>query len=87
MRLGADRRHPDDEGMDACRQAGPVRLWKVVEYLDADARLVWVIDPAGKRATVYRSRSDIRILGLNDQLEGYDVLPGFLLPMSKLFAF
>jgi Uma2 family endonuclease len=60
---------------------------KVVEFLEAGARLVWVIDPAGKRATVYRSRSDIRILGLNDELDGYDVLPGFVLSLSKLFVF
>ncbi|MGH7459506.1 MAG: Uma2 family endonuclease [Longimicrobiales bacterium] len=61
-------------------------LQKVVEYLDAGARLVWVIDPIRKSATEYRSKSDIRILGLNDSLEGYDVLPGFELPLSRLFA-
>ena len=59
---------------------------KVVEYLDAGARLVWVIDPIGKRATVYRSTTDIQLLGLNDILDGHDVLPGFHLPMSRLFA-
>ncbi len=60
---------------------------KVVEYLDNGARLVWVIDPARRTATEYRSRSDIRILGLQDALVGYDVLPGFELSLSRLFSF
>ena len=58
---------------------------KVVEYLNAGARLVWVLDPINQRATVYRSTSDIQILGSNDVLNGYDVLPGFELLLSKLF--
>jgi Uma2 family endonuclease len=60
---------------------------KVTEYLDAGARLVWVIDPARKTATEYRSRNEIRMLGLADRLEGHDVLPGFALPLSRLFSF
>jgi Uma2 family endonuclease len=50
---------------------------KVTEYLDADVRMVWVVDPGSRTATVYRSREKIRILGEQDELDGTDVVPGF----------
>lgn len=59
---------------------------KVLEYLDAGARLVWVIDPETRTATVYRSRAEIRLLTGADSLDGGDVLPGFRLPLAELFA-
>jgi Uma2 family endonuclease len=37
-------------------------LDKVGEYLGAGVRLVWVIDPAARAATVYRSLTDVRRL-------------------------
>lgn len=59
---------------------------KVIQYLDAGARLVWVVDPESRTATVYRSRQEIRLLGEGEELDGEDVLPGFRLPLSDLFA-
>ncbi len=58
---------------------------KVLDYLTAGTRLVWVIDPSRETVTVYRSREDIRILGRDDVLDGGDVLPGFDLPIAELF--
>ena len=52
-------------------------LDKVGEYLGAGVRLVWVIDPAGRRATVYRSLTDVRTIGDEGVLDGEDVVPGF----------
>jgi Uma2 family endonuclease len=52
-------------------------LDKVGEYLESGVRMVWVIDPRTRRATVYRSLSDVRKLGVDDSLDGEDVLPGF----------
>jgi Uma2 family endonuclease len=52
-------------------------LDKVGEYLEAGARLVWVIDPRKGKAVVHRSLSDARELGPQDTLDGDDVLPGF----------
>lgn len=60
---------------------------KVFEYLDAGSRLVWVIDPETRTAVAYRSRTDIRLLGPEEALDGGDVLPGFRLPLARLFAF
>lgn len=59
---------------------------KVLEYLAAGSRLVWVVDPATRSVATYRSRKDIRLLTEGDVLEGDDVLPGFRLPISELFA-
>jgi Uma2 family endonuclease len=59
---------------------------KVLEYLEAGTRLVWVIDPRRETVMVYRSRDDIRILGRDDELDAADVLPGFKLALSELFG-
>lgn len=61
-------------------------LDKVEDYLEAGTRLVWVVEPRRQSITVYRSRNDIRLLGENDELEGYDVIPGFSLQVSEVFA-
>jgi len=50
---------------------------KVGEYLEAGVRLVWVIDPQKSRAAAYRSPLEARQIGLDDDLDGGDVVPGF----------
>jgi Uma2 family endonuclease len=59
---------------------------KVNQFLDAGSRLVWVVNPIRKSVTVYRSRTDVTVLRYEDTLDGGDVLPGFSLPLSRLFA-
>ncbi len=59
---------------------------KVLEYLAAGTRSVWVVDPPTRSVTTYRSRDEIRLLTMADELEGADVLPGFRLPLSELFS-
>jgi Uma2 family endonuclease len=59
---------------------------KALQYMDAGARLVWVVDPAGATVTVYRTRSDIRILAGDEVLSGEDVLPDLQVPVSELFS-
>ena len=58
---------------------------KVLEYLDAGSRLVWVVDPDPRTVTVYRSRDNIRMIGENGEIDSADVLPGFRLKVSELF--
>lgn len=60
-------------------------LDKVGEYLEAGVRLVWVIDPRRRTATVHRSISDARNLAPEDFLDGEDVLPGFRHRLADLF--
>lgn len=58
---------------------------KVIEYFEAGARLVWVIDPQSRTALVYKSLSDIALLREDDILTGGDVVPGFALQLGLLF--
>jgi Uma2 family endonuclease len=57
---------------------------KVLDYLDAGARLVWVVDPVSRTITAYRSRHDIRLLTGDEEIDGGDVLPGFRRRVSDL---
>jgi Uma2 family endonuclease len=66
-------------------RAGEV-LSKVYEWLDAGCRTVWLVDPESRSVTVYRSRSEIRVLAPTDQLPGEDVVPGFSIPVGEVFA-
>ena len=50
---------------------------KVSDWLNAGSRLVWVIDPARKRALVYREDGSVDMLANRDALSGENVLPGF----------
>ena len=59
---------------------------KVALYFGAGARAVWVFNPKKRTAAVYTSPSDVRILIEQETLEGGEVLPGFTLELSKLFA-
>jgi len=54
---------------------------KVADYLAAGARLVWVIDPAQRIVSVYRSLLSPRRIAADGVLNGEDVLPGFSFPI------
>ena len=58
---------------------------KVRDYLEAEARLVWVIAGQTKTATVYRADGSARLLREHESLEGEDVLPGLTIPLAELF--
>jgi Uma2 family endonuclease len=58
---------------------------KVCTWLDAECRLVWVVHPATRSVTVYRSRDDVRVLGEADVLEGSPVFDGFSAEVRDLF--
>ncbi len=59
---------------------------KVAEYLKAGALLVWVVDPTRRKARVHHPGQPARTLSQTDSLDGAAVLPGFTLPLSRLFA-
>ena len=59
---------------------------KVALYFAAGAQAVWVFNPKRRTVAVYSSPSDVRTLGEQETLDGGDVLPGFELELSKLFA-
>ena len=58
---------------------------KVCTWLDTGCRLVWVVYPATRSVTVYRSREDVRVLGEGDALDGSPVFEGFSAEVRELF--
>jgi Uma2 family endonuclease len=59
---------------------------KVTDYLDAGVRLVWVVDPPTRSVTSYAASGAARIIRVDEALEGDEVLHGFRVPLTKLFA-
>jgi len=59
---------------------------KIALYFAAGSRAVWVINPRRRTAAVYTSPSEFHTLSEQDTLGGGDVLPGFELKLSELFA-
>jgi Uma2 family endonuclease len=59
---------------------------KCREYFAAGVRLVWLIDPATRTATVFTALDQATHLSANDTLEGGDVLPGFALSLQDCFS-
>lgn len=59
---------------------------KATEYLEAGARLVWIVDPARRRVTIHRPEREPHHLGPGDCVDGGDVLPGFVLPVEGVFV-
>lgn len=58
---------------------------KVFDWLKAGCRMVIVLNPDQRTASIYRSLSDIRVLTESDTLSGEDIIPGWSIPVSKLF--
>lgn len=56
---------------------------KLYEYTRAGIRLVWIVDPDNKTAIVAHGG---RLLSISPdgRLEGFDVLPGFVLPLADI---
>jgi Uma2 family endonuclease len=58
---------------------------KADEYLSHGSRLVWVIDPRRQEVTVFRAAHEPVTLAHTDVLSGADVVPGFEMPVVRLF--
>jgi Uma2 family endonuclease len=55
------------------------------EYFFAGVRMVWEIDPRKRTAEVYSDPETSTAIPAGGSLDGGDVLPGFRLPLAKLF--
>lgn len=60
---------------------------KLGEYADAKVKVVWYVDPDAKEVTVYPKWKERgkKVVGLDGVLDGGSVLPGFTLPVAKIF--
>jgi Uma2 family endonuclease len=59
---------------------------KVGEYFGAGVRLVWLVDRKKEIVHVYTAPDEVRRLVAGQMLDGGELLPGFTLPLRKLFA-
>jgi Uma2 family endonuclease len=59
---------------------------KLDDYFRAGTRLVWFVDPRTRTADVYSSATDFKHIGRSGKLSGDAILPGFSLPLAKLFS-
>jgi Uma2 family endonuclease len=66
-------------------RAGAV-LAKVGDWLDAGSQVVWVVDPLRRLVSIYRADGSQALLGVDDVLDGGDLLPGFTFAVAELFA-
>jgi Uma2 family endonuclease len=58
---------------------------KVGEWLAHGTRMVLVVNPR-RSVAVHRPGRDVRILGMDDTIEGEDVVPGWTLAVRDLFG-
>ena len=58
---------------------------KLAEYFRTGARMVWIANPKNRTVTVHAPDAVPYVLGMGEILDGGDVLPGFRVPIDKLF--
>jgi hypothetical protein len=58
---------------------------KLREYFSCGACLVWYVEPVLQTARIFTAVGKWEDLRPTDTLRGGDVLPGFELPLTKLF--
>ena len=58
---------------------------KVQEYLEAGVRLIWIAHPGTRTVQEYRPSAERRDCTSRDELDGYDVLPGFKCDVAEFF--
>ena len=61
--------------------AEKVRMW-----LDAGVRLAWVVYPTRRDIEEHRPQRALVTLTASDQLDGGDGVPGFTLPVARIFG-
>ena len=57
---------------------------KIANYL-ASGTVVWRVKPVEQQIAVFVPDTSVKILGINDILEGGSVFPGFKLPLKDIF--
>jgi Uma2 family endonuclease len=69
-------------------QYHPEMAAKARLYLESGVHLVWIVWPDDEQVDVWRAGNDtpIATLGVNDSLDGLDVIAGFTHPVADLFT-
>lgn len=59
---------------------------KAQDYLNNGTLLVWVIDPDGRTAAIFRPGTALVLIGEDGVLDGGDVVPGFSVKLRDVLA-
>jgi Uma2 family endonuclease len=58
---------------------------KILEYLEAGVRLIWVVYPPSRHVDVHRLNGTTDVVKIGGILDGEDVLPGFHCAVEDIF--
>ncbi len=58
---------------------------KILEYISAGVRQVWIVSPEHRSVTIFRSQIDIQVFAGDVELVSEDLLPGFHCNLQELF--
>lgn len=58
---------------------------KMAEYLENGVQLGWLIDPEECKVYIYRPNQSVECLERPAELSGENILPGFVLPVARLW--
>jgi Uma2 family endonuclease len=58
---------------------------KLEEYFRVGVKMVWLIQPKTQTAEIYASPTNLRTIAKNGALTGGRLLPGFVLPLKRVF--
>jgi Uma2 family endonuclease len=58
----------------------------LASYRDAGVPLVWVVDTTDRTVTIYKPGEEPTMVNAAQELDGGEPLPGFRVPVAKLFA-
>jgi len=58
---------------------------KLLQYFENNTVLAWGMNSSRRTVSVHRGPDKVRLLGEDDELTGEDVVPGFTIPVSKIF--
>ena len=75
--LAVEVKSPDDKPPELHEKAN--------YYLKNGSQVVWVVYPEKLRIEVHRQGVEVQVLGMEDTLDGGDLLPGFTLPVKQIF--
>ncbi len=59
---------------------------KACDWIGHGTRMVLVVDPNKRLVSVYRSRHEVRVLTVDETMDGGDVVPGWRVAIRELFA-
>lgn len=59
---------------------------KVLQFLEAGTRTVWVVHPEARSVTVWTPPAEARVVDEDGTLDAGDVVPGFRIEVAELFS-